>query len=638
MRFLILLTFMLISFNNTSLFAQTDFGDITDEELQMTSLEQDPEADYIILHHIGEMEFDTDFNLEFKVRKRIKILSEAGKEEANISIPYYYKEKIHSVEAYSWLPNGDEFELDDDNIQEDQIFNTKYKKFSIPGVEVGSVIEYKYTLISRYISNLEPWYFQDEVFTRLSKLTIYLPIGFTYSVFRDNWNLNEIKFTEGETYRKSKRTPVYTWEAENILPIKEEPYMTAAHDYYAKVLFQLVSYISPYVNLSFAKSWDDIAKDHWSTFEKKIDDDGDHNDFIKTLLKNSTPELDKAKQIYNYVKDKIVTEGSGGWYPGKDPEDIFESQKSSASEKNVFLLNLLINEGFKAHPLLISTRSHGKIYESWPNIIQFNRTIVLLEFDKKQYFLDTNNKYCPFGYLVPNLDVEKALKIEEEKAYFINMSPEKFVNKLSIETELSIEDDNTIAAKTNLEYQGYYTVLEKNRVYNSDDLDKHIKNKLEDTNVEAKIDTFYYTNLDSIDLPVTLTIEYQLPGLAEVSENLIYLTVPFILRLNKNPFVHENRSFPVDYDFVRRSSEIVNINFPQGYNLSERPLEKKSQLQRFNYSKIFFTKDKSLECRRSFEIGRKNYPVTEYPKLKSAYDSIVESDQQIVVLEKNAGN
>ena len=37
-------------------------------------------------------------------------------EYASVRIGYYHKDKVYKVEAYSYLPNGEKFELDDDNI------------------------------------------------------------------------------------------------------------------------------------------------------------------------------------------------------------------------------------------------------------------------------------------------------------------------------------------------------------------------------------------------------------------------------------------------------------------------------------------------------------------------------------------
>lgn len=617
------------------LLAQPEFGEISKAELAMVSFEEDPEADAVILYDIGEMEFNSDFSLKFKVRQRIKILTEKGKEYATVNIPYYYKANVQEIEAYSYLPNGQKFELDYDNIAEEQVKSTKNKKFDIPGVEVGSVIEYKYTLYSRYITNLEPWYFQSDLYTKYSEITIYLPPGFSYSTFYSNLSSYNITQSSDEAYLHSKRVPRYSWIGKDIPPIRVEPYMKAKREYYAKILFQLVSYVNPSTHLNFAKTWDDIAKDHESFFEDKMEDSGDHQDFMEEYLKNDNAQgLERAKRIYEYVKNEIHTEYSGGWYSDKDVEDIFNDKKGTASEKNYLLLNLLEYENFEVYPFLISTRNHGSVFKDWPNISQYNRAIVLLKLNKKLYFLDTNDKFCPFGYLPPELDVETGMKFSGEKTEFMKMNPLKFKNQANYSTDIHIEDDGSLSSESHVVYDGYFAVRERNKLEDSDDIDEIIKNKLEEYNLEAEVDTFYYENLDSLEKPVNLTIKYKLIDAAEINDKLIYLSAPFISGMNKNIFVREKRIFPVDYSFPFVTSEELKINFPAGFSINEKPKKMYKRMRNVNYSKLFFPGEDNIICKRRFEITKKQFSEKEYPKLKKIYDHIVESDQDILVLEK----
>jgi len=52
-----------------------EWSEISDEELMMPSIPEDPEANAIILFHLGEMKITPNYGLEMKVHKRIKILT-----------------------------------------------------------------------------------------------------------------------------------------------------------------------------------------------------------------------------------------------------------------------------------------------------------------------------------------------------------------------------------------------------------------------------------------------------------------------------------------------------------------------------------------------------------------------------------
>ena len=181
-------TFMLIIFLSCLSMAQ-DFGDISDEELEMTSFENDPDADAVVLFDKGTLRITNDFMLEISRHVRIKILTEEGKENADVKIKYWYEDDFYDLEAASYSPEGEEFELDSDNIFEEESGKWNSVSFALPGVKVGSVIEYEYTIYSDYITNLQPWYFQGKNYTLLSELNITVPHGFTYNTLKSNFDL-----------------------------------------------------------------------------------------------------------------------------------------------------------------------------------------------------------------------------------------------------------------------------------------------------------------------------------------------------------------------------------------------------------------------------------------------------------------
>ena len=172
----ILAMIILISISN-SLFAQK-WGKVSKDILKMTSIPEDSEADAVILFEKCDMKITAQFELEQKIHRRIKILTERGLKYADISFSYWHEDNISRLKAHTILPNGKKIKL-----KKKQIFNKqdrlwKEKVFTFSGVEVGSVIEYKYEKCSQYLTSLEPWYFQNQEFTKLSQLSVIIPSGF----------------------------------------------------------------------------------------------------------------------------------------------------------------------------------------------------------------------------------------------------------------------------------------------------------------------------------------------------------------------------------------------------------------------------------------------------------------------------
>lgn len=140
----------IILFNNQ--YAQ-DFGEIPEELLKMTSLAEDPEEDAVIFDKVV-FKITRDFVLELKRHVRIKVFTEEGKKQANIELLLWHEDVIDDIEVISISPDGKEYELDSDNIFTEEGERTNKISFPIPGVEVGSVFDYEYSVRSEYIPNL----------------------------------------------------------------------------------------------------------------------------------------------------------------------------------------------------------------------------------------------------------------------------------------------------------------------------------------------------------------------------------------------------------------------------------------------------------------------------------------------------
>jgi hypothetical protein len=241
-----------------------EWGDISDEELQMTQFDPDPEADAVVLFNIGELRITPNREWQITQHKRIKILTEAGKKYATIKIPYWYEDQISNLEAVCYHPDGEEFEIESDEIFDKGLEGWKQKVFAIPGVEDGSVIEYSYEIFSKNIHRLEPWIFQSQNYTILSRYSVIIPEEFNHDVLPMNINPENLEINQEEVFVMGINGPLerskISWTMKDVPGIKEEPYMTAFKDYFARILFRVISYDSRFVHHNFSKEWGEIAK------------------------------------------------------------------------------------------------------------------------------------------------------------------------------------------------------------------------------------------------------------------------------------------------------------------------------------------------------------------------------------------
>src|ERR1051326_216955 len=127
------------------LYAFDDWQPITPEDLKMTADPAHP-ADAIILYH---EETADDMTRHRYVYKRVKILTEKGKDRANVEIPYDATfAGVTDIRARAIAPDGTitPFSGKTFNSTIVKAHHVKYlaKTFTLPNVQAGSIIEWKY--------------------------------------------------------------------------------------------------------------------------------------------------------------------------------------------------------------------------------------------------------------------------------------------------------------------------------------------------------------------------------------------------------------------------------------------------------------------------------------------------------------
>src|ERR1700674_5298883 len=123
-----------------------DWLPVVQEELKMTSEPKAPGAPAICLYRQVDRDDNSGHEHDYA---RIKILTEEGRKYADIEIPFLKgTEKVRELQARTINPDGTIINFDG-KVYEKTIIKArgiKYlaKTFTMPDVQVGSIIEYRY--------------------------------------------------------------------------------------------------------------------------------------------------------------------------------------------------------------------------------------------------------------------------------------------------------------------------------------------------------------------------------------------------------------------------------------------------------------------------------------------------------------
>jgi hypothetical protein len=616
-----------------------EWGEISEDELKMTGIPEDPEANAVILFDLGEMQISNEFSLEFSRHTRIKVLREEGKDQADFVIPYHEDYRLADLEAVSYSPDGNEYELDDDQVFEQQEDEFILCRFSVPGVQVGSVIEVRYQINSKpgYLGLFRPWYFQNNVYTRLSQLSVILRPGFNYTAFHENLALYDFEqLTEDflDIDIRGKKNKRFIWRVRSVPPLKHEPFMYNRDDYLAKIYFQLVSYDNGYDKYTFIKSWDDLAKQAYEILQQRLGKDADLEEISLVKTRNCPGEIEKITRLYSFVNDSIETMDTHGLWDFSEPEQVMEKHRGTPSAKNLLLMNLLAHAGIKSDPVFISSRNHGKFYQNLYYLAQFDHFLVRVPTPSGDLFLDTSDKFCPPGTMKINYCVADGFLIGPEGGQVINIRNSDLKNRTEIRSTACLNDTGVLASETSIIYEGY-PAISFFRQMQKEELKDIAHKQLEERFKEFNIDSAWIEYPEGSVSSAILHISFTVAGLAEQAGNMVYLPVPLLSGVKSSPFVSESRSFPVDYPYEQTEVEYMTINLPADMQVSDLPAKSSDRSRYAAFTSVCFKGEQKIELNRNFSLRKTSFQPSEYKDLRHIYNSMVNADQGQIVLNIN---
>lgn len=614
------------------------WGNVPEEILASQSFWVDSSQAAVVIFDIGTLTLsNSTFDAKSERHVRLKIYKDSGKEYAKIRIPFWHKDALFDLKAQTILPDGKKISLKRKDIHyEGDKDGVRAAVFTIPGVENNCVIEYSYNLTTEHLALLDPWEFQSDIYTQLSRFTLYLPAGFNYRSFLKNGPRGYQPVGE-KIMSTNTLLMSFTWELKDIEPLKREPFITTLEDYRCMLNFQLVTYQDAYNNITFVSTWEDIKKRVEPTWKPFLDKTRYLTDLSNQIIDSLTAYPDKVECLYNFVRDSLETTEYVGLYGDniRPPKKIVEQRSGSPAEKNLLLVALLRNAGLTANPLLISTRGHGRLDTTNPLIKSFNRLIVQVQIGSVDRFMDAAEPYCPADMLPYWDNNGSGLLITDSEARIVELTPPKNMSIGFSSSVVEIDSVGDARIGSVIRMEGYQGIDRKKSIADSKDVKKYIQNNLLDALKNVEIDTFKIEN-NQKDEPLMMTVNFKVKNFADMAGGKMFFSSSLLQRRNENVFKSEKRNFSVDYSYPFIDQEEVEIKIPDGYIIEEKPQFQKYYIVGQDFFRTVTATDTTLKVMRNHTCKKITYDSWNYEALKDFYGRMVTSDKEQIVLGKKA--
>lgn len=625
-----------------------EFGKIGKDEIELKQYALDNDAEAVVLLDIAKSYFvqtDNSFDIVFERSTRIKVLSEPGKKWAEVEIPFYQEgnifERVYDIEAYAYnYENGliNKTSIDLSNTYNEKIDNSWYvKKFAVPNVKEGSIIEYRYKINSQYKFNLRDWEFQWKIPVIYSEYEVKMIPFYEYSFLLQGAK----KFDSQKSYIDNGITRefasikfndmVHKYTMTDVPAFDSEEFITNISDFIIKLDFQLAKINYPNGStVDIMTTWDklikELNKDHdFGRYLKKSEKVASKSINIKNT--DIQTEEEKFEFALDYAKSNFKWNNNYGKFASKSAKKFFEDKHGNCADINLFTIGLLRELGIEAYPVLVSTREHGKIIEDYPFSHFFNYVLISATINEKQFLSDATEISIQNKRIPPRCINDKGLLIREDDVTWIGLKCQ-FPSVSTTKFETVITDDmkiNSVVTKSLTEYDAL------NYRKNYSDSEK-IKKAFETSGYSIIDTTISFSNRLDKEAPFQVKFE-QTIGAEIVNKKL--LISPFLNQtIETNPLTQKKRIYPVDITYPKRRTFISTIKIPKGYQVEFLPDEQRISNNLFDLAFTTISDGNKINILFDYYFKESVYSSNNYSKIKSYFKEIVRKGNEKIVLSK----
>jgi hypothetical protein len=616
-----------------------EFGNPSPQDFALNSYAQDPEAAGVVLFEKGHYYFELVENyvrLIKEVHVKMKVFNANKFNEASIEIPFYNEknnnENIKKITAITHNGPVKTYVKDTDIFETDENPYWSLKKFAFPNVQDGSILEYTYRIETGHLTNFGGWRFQGPLPTIYSEFHTELPGNFKYNrTLYGNLPLyiNEAVKTKAcfsiEGFDVHADCEIATYAMQHVPAIKKEAYMLSSANYLAGMMYELIEYVDfERSEHRYTNSWKDV--DNFYRYDKDLGRQLKYVSFFKDALPASIfsieNDLDKAKAIYYFIQNNMTWNRKYRILSNVRVKEAFEKKSGNSSEINLALINALEAAGMDAKIMLISTRDFISPTTQYPVMSPFIYAMVYLEIGKEKYLLDATDKHTPFGILpFRDLCVQGRVLDFKKGSYWEPITPSE-KNMHYVNMQLTADESGLFTGKVSEVSTGYISVEKR----------KRFENLRNDEILKKKQSNNEFLNLSNLTIENEKDLEQPYKEKYDISlyDQLVGGTLflyPFQMQpyFSENPFVKENRQFPIDFGFPVLNNYLISIDVKNQYEIVKVPANKVLKLPEDDgeLSVVYDVSDSKVTIRLSVKLNNPSFAKEAYKTLQEFFTELL---------------
>jgi hypothetical protein len=499
---------------------------------------------------------------------------------ANIGylLPYNQFARLTDYDFFVWYKSGfksqkyppEKISLTNDDIFLDDNYGMFY---GFRATEFGQRCRFAYKYQFNDAKYFTREFFHQGIPIKQNSIIIKVPSWLELEIQEENfgsaWHIKK-------TVKKDKDETTYTYTAENLAAIKQEPSSLSRPYYLPHLIFTVRSYTVNQKKYNGFKTLADMYAWYDLLYKKAENKPEELKAQVDALVKGKTTDEEKIKAIYYWVQDNIrylaFEEGYSGFVP-QTVQLVFKNKYGDCKGMANLVTEMLKLAGYDAHFAWIGTRDIPYDRTQVQSMCVDNHAICVLYFNGKTYFIDGTEKYQSFGKNAYRIAGKQVL-VENGDNFKVETVPPTAIedNTVSTLARLSLDED-VITGHVTLTFSGASRGL-FHYIYNSIPTDKRkefTRTLVELGNPNAEATHIKTSDFGNRDIPITIEGDVEISNQVTLVDNVYYTGIDFFPGTLTSFIPDKDRLNPIDMDEVYIDKADVTLEMPAGAKAEAMP-------------------------------------------------------------------
>jgi len=632
---------------------------VTDAEMRLKAPVVDQkagiEAIFWRVHVLDD--FSSGEGVRIKVHYvRVKVFNQEGKDKAaTMEISIGVQSSIADVYGRTVRPDGTIVDLSKDAIHETVKVSIggikhKVKTLAMPGVEVGSIVEYRWREydqggVDRY---LRLQFDNDFPVERAEYFVRPLPADKTTE------QMHIWPFNCKTTPLKQEIDGFDSMVVQNVPAWREEPMMLGEPNVRPWVL---VYYPEPGDRRDPDKYWDSVGKKAYREMKASLKTNGELKEAASKAIGDAKDDDTKVVRLIGWIqanlrdlyghdvseeeRAKIIKRYIKG--PPRTSVDVYKSGIGDSDELNTLFAALASEVGLDARPVLVADREDMLFNKTLAEKYFLRNVDMAVMIGGKWKIYDVSMRLTPPGMLSWREEGVSALIADPKSPQFITVPISAPDDSLSSRKgRLVLSEDGTLEGDVEENWTGH-AAEQRRRDMQGESADRQqedAKERLLKWYPQAEISALQLQNADKADQPLKLSYHIRIAGYATRTGKRILFQPLFFERGHEPLFSAADRQFDVVFPYPWHEKDAVGITLPAGFVLEKA--ENPGNMDfgpPGDYEIAMTTHAGRLLCQRDLTFGKGqmiHIPRDLYPRLKQVFDEVHRRDEVTLSLIQSA--